>query len=299
MAPFLTHLVVGERVWAALVGQVSSSPVGQVSNLPPGQVTNLSNYGTFLFGCLAPDVDKFCDGLEQGTTHFLPKDRQRAPLRRHTHHFLDHQTDFLRAPFADLAPEEQAFVRGYLCHIATDEVTGRLGRTLQQRLAARGTPLPNVDALLTAIDPRLWAKASDPEAVLSALAAASIPADTWTFAPHGCLAAMHRIVLPQVQEGGGLEPYLRMVRRHWYWLRHGRVSDAQDDPDLEADLTAHRRHVEADLPRAEQLLAEIDLGDLVEQAVQHSLQVIEALDGGYHSRVPGTLRNKYRESNRL
>ncbi len=261
MAPFLTHLVVGERVWAALNGQRSPT-----------------DYGTFLFGCLAPDVDKFCDGLEQGTTHFLPKDRENAPLRRHTGYFLEHQTDFLRAPFHRLTPEEKVFVRGYLCHIATDEVTGRLGLTLRERLAARGQPLPGIDSLLTAIDPRLWTQAADPEGIISALEKASIPADTWTFAPGNCLIAMHRIVLPQVQEGGGLEPYLRMTRRRWYWLRHGRVSDTPDDPALEADLVAHRRHVEADLPLAERLLTEIGVDDLVEQAARHSLETIAALE---------------------
>jgi hypothetical protein len=190
---------------------------------------------------------------------------------------LDHQTDFLRAPFPNLEPHEQAFVLGYLCHVATDEVTGRLGRTLRDRLAAAGKPLPNVVALLTAIDPQLWTRAADPDGALTALAAVTIPAHTWVFAPHDCLVAMHRIVLPQVREGGGLEPYVRMMRRHWQWLHHGWVSDASDDPVLEDALADHRRSIERDLPLAERLVKEIEMGDLVEQAVQHSTRCIQAL----------------------
>lgn len=39
-----------------------------------GWWSNEEDYGSFLFGCLAPDVDKLCAGLEQGVAQFLPKD---------------------------------------------------------------------------------------------------------------------------------------------------------------------------------------------------------------------------------
>lgn len=68
------------------------------------------NYGTFLFGCLAPDVDKLCAGQDQGTTHFAPKDGDNSYLWRRSPRFLDNPVDFLRAPYAALEPEEQAFV---------------------------------------------------------------------------------------------------------------------------------------------------------------------------------------------
>ena len=75
MAPFLTHLVVGERVWTALDGVQSGA----------------DNYGTFLFGCLAPDVDKFCHGLEQSTTHFVAKDEAGTWAWQRSQRFLEEQ----------------------------------------------------------------------------------------------------------------------------------------------------------------------------------------------------------------
>lgn len=260
MAPFLTHLMVGERVWAGLDG----AQAGQ-------------DYGSFLFGCLAPDVDKFCTGLEQATTHFVAKDRGFAWVDRRTRRFLERPSDFLRAPFVDLPSGEQAFVLGYLCHVATDEATGRFARRMTEHLNATGQPWPHVDAVLTVIDPRLWAMAKDPHGVVAALAAARIPDGPFPFAPLDCLEALRQVVLPQVREGGGLLPYLRMVRRHWYWQRHGRVSDDGDDPDLEQDLEGHRRRVEGGLAYSEALVDELGLNLFAGEAIEHSRRCIEAL----------------------
>lgn len=267
MAAFLTHLVVGEQVWAGLSGH----------RLWVGDGRSKGLYGTFLFGCLAPDVDKFCPGLEQGTTHFVAKERGFAWVEQRTRRFLDRPTDFLRAPFVDLAAGEQALVLGYLCHVATDQATGRLARRTDNHLQATGRPWPSVDALLTVIDPRLWALARDPGEVLGALAAAHIPEGTFPFAPIECLEALRQVVLPQVEEGGGLQPYLGMLRRHWQWLRHGRVSDARDDPALEHDLEAHRCHVEADLADCERLVEELALEQFAREAIEHSGCCLEAL----------------------
>jgi hypothetical protein len=267
VAPFLTHLVVGEQVWAGPSGHRLWSGDGRSEGL----------YGTFLFGCLAPDVDKFSPGLEQGTTHFVAKDRGFAWVEQRTRRFLDRTTDYLRAPFVDLADAEQALVLGYLCHVATDEATGRLARRTANHLQATSRPWPDINALLTVIDPRLWALARDPHEVLAALAAARIPGGTFPFAPLECLEALRQVVLPQVREGGGLQPYLGMVRRHWQWQRHGRVSDVRDDPDLERDLDAHRRQVEAGLADCEYLVEELDLELFAREAVEHSGRCLEAL----------------------
>lgn len=275
MAPFLTHLMIGERVYAA--GRHASRPRSAVGWYPDRHEPSPDGYGLFLFGCLAPDVDKFCNGLPQGLTHFVAKDDGFAWVDRRTRRFLDHPADFLRVPFAHLAPAEQAFALGYLCHVATDEVTGRFARRMVGHLEAIRRPWPHVDAILTVLDPRLWAMARDPGAVLSSLAEAPIPNGTFPFAPLDCLEALRQVVLPQVREGGGFLPYLRMVRRHWQWCRHGRVSDAEDDPDLERDLAAHRRHVEADLAASERLVDEMGIASFAQEAVGHSCRCIEAL----------------------
>lgn len=261
MAPFLTHLAIGERVWSALDGHW------------PGE----EGYGTFLFGCLAPDVDKICDGLEQGTTHFLPKDEAGTWAWQRGQQFLDRPLDFLRAPFCDLTTGEQAFVLGYLCHVATDEITGRLARALRQGLTDSGRPLPNPDALLTLMDPRIWATTVSPDRMIAALESAAIPGGTFPSIPLPCLAALHQIVLPQLREGGGLEPYLRMLRRQRQWIRHGQVSDSTGDADLETELSAYGRQLEAAFPASRQLVDTIDLERFVENAVSHSVQRIYAL----------------------
>jgi hypothetical protein len=269
VAPFLTHLVIGEQVWRAL--DLATPPTD--GRRGPGA----DDYGTFLFGCLAPDVDKFCAGLDQATTHFLPKDEGYAYAWRRSKHFLDHQAELLRARFHALSVEERAFVLGYLCHVATDEISARWAETQEADMRASGARLPDVDAMLTAIDPRFWTLAADPKGIIGALSMAAIPRATLPFVPAACLRAMHQIILPQVREGGGLEPYLRMVRRHRHWLRRGRVSDATDDARLEAELANLRQRLQADLPASERLVDGNDFDRFLDEAMAHSLQRIRAL----------------------
>ena len=262
MAPFLSHLMIGERVWLSLDGGWPAS----------------GGYGVFLFGCLAPDVDKFCPGLEQETTHFLPKDEGRTWVHRRTRHFLEFPDRYLRAPFSALEPAEQAFILGYLCHVATDEVTGKLAEDIYQQLTSLGEPVPGPDAVLTAVDPRLWSMALDPGAMIAALDQVSIPAETLPFAPAECLQGLYHVVLPQVREGGGLEPYLHTVRRHRQFMRRnspGRGSTGgSPDLDLEAELDALRHKLERSLPLAEQLVDGLDLQLFVRDAVERSCQRI-------------------------
>ena len=264
MAPFLTHLVVGERVWATLDGKQPA----------PG------SYGTFLFGCLAPDVDKFCHGLEQGTTHFLAKDEAGSYVWLRSQRFLEDQSSFLRAKFHTLEAIEQAFVIGYLCHIATDEITARSAQAIRSQHSDNSEPLPHVDAILTAMDPRFWAMTRDPASLVDALNRASIPDHAFVFTEQDCLRAMYQAVVPQVAEGGGLLPCVNMVRRQWQWMRHGRVSNAADDPQLESDLATFRRQIEADLPTSERLVEKLDLEIFLQEAHRHSLQRIHALLAG-------------------
>jgi hypothetical protein len=261
MAPFLTHLVIGERVWNGLDRRMPAH----------------EHYGTFLFGCLAPDVDKICDGLEQSTTHFVGKDEAGTYAWRRSQHFLEHQQDFLRAPFAALEANEQFFVLGYLCHVATDEVTARFAMDHRNQLTTATLALSGLDAVLTAMDPRFWAMATDPESIVAAMEAVVIPDGTFIFAPQACLTAMHQIVVPQIREGGGLVPYLNMVRRQRQWMQHGQVSDADDDLALEEELASYRRQIEAGLPASEQLIETMQLGSFVDEAVHYCLQRLHTL----------------------
>jgi hypothetical protein len=290
LAPFLSHLVIGERVWLRLGAAAERQACGEASQFIQGFPLSAASvrddrewfgdqdYGAFLFGCLAPDVDKFCDGLEQSTTHFLPKDGKNRFAWRRSARFLENTREYLHRPFCRLAAYEQAFVVGYLCHVAADEITARHAIGLNKEMEAGGAPLPPVDSVLTAMDPRVWALALSSEGLVAALSEAPIPSGTLTFATKDCLAAMHQIVLPQVREGGGLVPYLSMVRRQWIWMRHGKgVDNAGNDPSLEVDLNGYRRRIEAGMPASERLMDSVDLEAFVEEAVVHSCQRIGLL----------------------
>jgi hypothetical protein len=61
------------------------------------------------------------------------------------------------------------------------------------------------------------------------------------------------------------------------WKRHGRVSDADHDAELEAELAEWQRRVAADLAVCQRLVASIDLDGYFVEAVEHSLACIEAL----------------------
>ncbi|MFL7809202.1 MAG: hypothetical protein AB8I80_11260, partial [Anaerolineae bacterium] len=172
---------------------------------------------------------------------------------------------------------EQAFVMGYLCHVATDEITGRIAQGIKTDHAGSGTPLPHVDAILTAMDPRFWAMARESSSLIDALEGASIPDRAFVFTKGDCLRAIYEAVVPQVAEGGGLVPCVNMVRRQWQWMRNGLVSDAADDPNLESDLAAFRRRIEADLPTSEVLVDRLDLELFLQEACRHSTERIHTL----------------------
>lgn len=112
MAPFNTHFLVAEKIWP------------EFQNDAWGQ-----HYGQFCFGCVAPDVDKASATLTQRDTHFFDRttDYELMASAR-TAAFLTRQDEFLQQPFAELSSEAQAFVLGYLCHLAVDEVSKHLWR---------------------------------------------------------------------------------------------------------------------------------------------------------------------------
>ena len=106
MAPFNTHFLIAEKLWPELTGPWHPY------------------YGQFCFGCVVPDVDKISANLTQKSTHFF--DRTDPLGRMITHRsttFLKTQAQFLRSPFTELSPPEQAFALGYLCHLCVDEVS--------------------------------------------------------------------------------------------------------------------------------------------------------------------------------
>jgi hypothetical protein len=213
----------------------------------------------------------------------LVKDEAGDWTRRRTQHFLAHPGEFLRAPFEDLESHEQVFVLGYLCHVATDEVSGRAAHHVEEQLDQDDDSLPHVDAILTAIDPKVWAMIDGPGQVLQALAAAHIPRQVLPFVAPDLMQAQYDVVVPQVAQGGGLDPFISMLRRARQWQRHERVSDAADDPELEANLSSFRQQIEADLPASERLAEALPLDSFVGEATTHSLGRLNMLLTGKRS----------------
>jgi hypothetical protein len=80
-----------------------------------------------------------------------------------------------------------------------------------------------------------------------------------------------------------------MVRRQWQWMRHGRVSDSMEDPDLEEELLAYRRQMETGLPAAVRLIETMELAAFMNEAAEHSWQRIQGLQQGRWHNEPSRL----------
>ncbi len=116
MAPFNTHFLIAEKIWPEITTKLS---------LP----VNSNHYGQFCFGCVAPDVDKLSATLTQKDTHFFDRTTDYDLMASgRSAAFLEHQANFLCCPFTDLPADGQAFILGYLCHLAVDEVSKHMWR---------------------------------------------------------------------------------------------------------------------------------------------------------------------------
>lgn len=251
MAPFITHLVIAEHLWPLLAGQWPDA------------------HGDFLAGNLAPDVDKFCPDLDQATTHLVGKDGTDAWLTQLSRRFIDRPTEVLRAPFPDLAPSEQAFALGYLCHLAADEATAARYQTYRQSREARsGLLLPN-EAMGVVIDETAAGLLPDRDKIVATLENSRMPTALLPSVPALCLAAMRWIVFPFIGEGGGFAAYLGLVRRNSLWQRHGQIGEEPVDKDLEAKLISYRQRLLDDEAQARTLAGEFDIRSVIAASLEH------------------------------
>jgi hypothetical protein len=106
MAPFTTHLVIGERVFP------------QLQQLKQTQ----ASYGTFLLGCLVVDTQSFSK-VDRRVTHFADRMTADGPYAydQSCANFLRQLKDLLVRPWVELTDDEQAFAAGYFCHLAVDQ----------------------------------------------------------------------------------------------------------------------------------------------------------------------------------
>ena len=162
MATLSMHLAAGERVFPQ-IQELAQDP---------------SAYGTFLLGCLLVDVNliapidrrrtHFCDGFYgKGAYAF---DRSCGTL-------LAQLDDALLRPWRNLSGREQAFIAGYLCHLAADEAWKAFCQRLLKKLElARWSDLPvQGGVLMTAYHIASTALLADSAGVATALASAETP----------------------------------------------------------------------------------------------------------------------------
>ncbi|MFN2272119.1 MAG: hypothetical protein ACK2US_14850 [Anaerolineae bacterium] len=197
MAPLVTHLVVGERVFA------------QLRQFDPAA------YGSFLLGCVLVDVNGFSD-IDRRTTHFVGRLHEDGAdaFRKSCTNFLAQLDALLVRPWCELTQHEQAFVAGYLCHLAVDEVWKRLGQDVMLALgidSLADTPVPG-EVFMTAFDVASSEMYIDFSSVSSELDAASIP-NVLTHVPYAIFQTMWRIVKPHVMDGRTVESYFEMIKR--------------------------------------------------------------------------------------
>jgi len=201
MATFVTHLVIGERVFARL--KQEHCPIQE------------SEYGAFLLGCMLVDVNNF-NGMDRRETHFvgrLEQDGQDA-FRKSCANFVAQLDALLVRPWSDLTPAAQAFVTGYLCHLAADEAWKQRSWEWQRSQASNPPtdPIAPVGVLLTAFDAASTKTYRDSAAIASALTAAAVP-HALTHIPHADLVEMWDTIRAHVLDGQVPDSYFKLLQR--------------------------------------------------------------------------------------
>ena len=199
MAPLITHLVIGERVFR------------QLRHFDPTPTV----YGSFLLGCLLVDANHFSD-VDRRQTHFVGRlDEDGADaFEKSCANFLRQLDGLLLRPWDDLTPREQAFVAGYLCHLTADETWKAFTWRLLQTLDITSWvdfPLPG-EVVLTVVSVLSSRVLTDLRAVAAALNDASIP-HVLTHVPHDAFQNMWDITQAYALDGRTRESYFDMLER--------------------------------------------------------------------------------------
>jgi len=197
MATLIAHLVVGERVSAMMQRLRSSSQV----------------YGAFLLGCVLVDANSY-SGLGRHQTHFtrLSDGEGRSTPRGSCGSFLKQLDSLLLCHWDALSEPEQAFVAGYLCHLAADEAWLEVSWGLLQELGLRAwedLPVP-AEAMLLTFNELSQDLFADFSVIDSALNSADIP-QVFAHVSQRAFRKMWDSAQAYVLDGGSLESYLALL----------------------------------------------------------------------------------------
>ena len=197
MATLIVHLAVSERVCATMQHLRSSSQV----------------YGAFLLGCVLADANNYSD-LERHQTHFtrLSGGEGGSAPRESCDSFLRQLDSLLLRRWDALSEPEQAFVAGYLCHLAADEAWLEVSWGLLQELGLRAwedLPVP-AEVMLPTFNELSQDLFKDFSTITLALNSAAIPKVFAHVSPQA-FRKMWDSVQAYVLEGGSLESYLALL----------------------------------------------------------------------------------------
>jgi hypothetical protein len=184
MATTITHLLVGERVSAQ-----NSAPADR---------------GAFLLGSMLVDAHNF-DALKRRQAHFAEPAKSSASCAN----FMSQLDALLLHPWDELNAAGQAFVAGYLCHLATDEAWTSFWR-------ARGVDslsdfdLPR-DVMVLAFNTLSREVFGDFARIVAALDEAVVP-NVLTHIPHDNFVRMWQVIQPYALAGGAPESYFGLLQ---------------------------------------------------------------------------------------
>jgi hypothetical protein len=178
-----------------------------------------SSYGTFLLGCVLPDVNAFSE-IDRRETHFVGRFEQdgRIAFTQSCTRFLARRDALLQRPWSELSDVERAFVAGYLCHLAVDEAWKAFGwRSLHKQgidspsqvRAQLGMPMSVLTTAGSVLSAEMYL---DYPVVTWALRGARVP-DVFRHVSHSAFVKMWELLQPYALDGRTYEAYLELLAR--------------------------------------------------------------------------------------
>ncbi|MCP4537050.1 MAG: hypothetical protein GY832_07870 [Chloroflexi bacterium] len=246
MAALISHLTIGERVSVQIPSLRSSALV----------------YGAFLLGCVLVDANNYY-GLERQQTHFVELTGKGAPRGGYIK-FLGQLDSLLQRPWDSLSKPEQAFVAGYLCHLAADEAWIEVSWRLLHKLGLNtwnDLSVPTVVMLIT-FNKLSRDLLQDWPAIDLALNDITIP-EVFGHVPTEAFQRMWDVAQAYALDGGTIESYAKLLE--------GRGK-------TRAEIDAVRQYGEDDRKGVMALIGQVGgIEQFIQASVERSVQVVPQL----------------------